>query len=346
MLMRRLLSHTLLVGALAALAACGLGPNPARATLQATASPPPAATATTTLPPTATELPPTATATATASPTATVEGTPATETATPGATSDGPPISNAGAIDKAEFVADVTVPDGTNFTPGETFEKTWRVKNAGNTTWGTDYLFVFAKGEQMGGPQSVPLPQAVPPGQTVDITVSLTAPQRLGSYTGFWQFRTPQGQPFGIGAAANEPVYVQINVTAGGGAPAGPTVAAGSLQVTGATLSVDQASRSGACPQTFVFSLALTSQGQGTATYRLEASSTTPGFTFSLPDATQSQFTGAGPRTFNAAYTLQFNGSVSGQLWVRVIAPNELETNRVSFDLTCQAAAATATPGG
>ncbi len=307
---------------------------------------PPAATATqaptNTAPPvpTATEAP-----TNTAAPSATTRAT-ATEdpagAATPGAgtPSDGSPAptTDGAAVDKAEFVADVTVPDGANFTPGETFVKTWRVKNIGATTWGEGYLLVFAKGEQMGGPRTLALPSSVGPGETVDLSLDLTAPDKLGSYTGFWQFRTAAGQPFGIGAEANQPIYVQINV---GAAPSGspaPTVQAGTLQVTGVTMSVDQASRTGVCPQTFVFSAAMTSQGAGATTYRLEAAADTPGFVFNLPAATESVYTGAGPRTFNASYTLQFTGSVSGQVWVHVLTPNDLESNKVSFSLTCQAA--------
>jgi hypothetical protein len=257
---------------------------------------------------------------------------------------------------RAEFVADVTVPDGTNFTAGEAFVKTWRLKNVGTNAWGEGYLLAYAKGEQMGGPESVPLPNTVAPGETVDISVDMTAPDRLGSFTGFWQLRTDTGAPFGIGPEANEPVYVQINVAAAGNAtplatatgnasPAptaaasaspGPTAPSGSLQVTGATMSVDEATRTGACPQTFVFSAVLESQGAGTMSYRLEAASDTPGFDFTLPDPNQSMFTSAGPRTFTASYTLEFSGSVSGQMWVHVLAPNELETNKVSFSLTCE----------
>lgn len=332
----------LLVVMLTALAGCGLGPNPARATLQATASPPPAASPTTTLPPFPTEIPPTATATATRAATATTasSGTATAENAeTPTATSGAPAGTPGQGTDRAEFVADVTVPDGTTFAPGDTFVKTWRLRNAGTNTWGTDYVLSFARGAQMGAAASVPLPNAVAPGETVEISVDMTAPQALGAHTGFWLLRSPAGVAFGLGAEANEPVYVQINVAVTGNVTPGPTSAvAGSLRVTSATLSVDQASRTGVCPQTFIFSLALTSEGAGTATYRLEASADTPGFTFSLPESSQSQFTGAGPRTFNASYTLQFNGSVSGQLWVHVLSPSDLETNRVSFNLTCTAA--------
>lgn len=324
-----------MAGALA-LNGCGLGPNSARATLQASVTP--LATATEPPPATATREPPPTNpvvATATRAPT----DRPAS-TATPTPTNEEPPVSNGAATDKAEFVADVTVPDGTNFAPGEAFVKTWRLKNTGTTTWDAGYLFVFAKGAQMGGLQTQPLPARVAPGETVDISLDLTAPDRPGTHTGFWQLRSDVGQPFGVGAGANEPVYVQINVVVGANASPGPTVAAGNLQVTSLSLTGDASSASGACPQTFVFNLALTSAGAGTVTYRLEAASSTPGFTFNLPEAVQSVFTGPGPRTFNGSYTLEFSGTVSGQVWVHVLSPNEMESNKVSFTLTCAATAA------
>ncbi|MBI3738755.1 MAG: hypothetical protein HY258_06885, partial [Chloroflexi bacterium] len=116
--------------------------------------------------------------------------------------------------DAAQFVSDVTVPDGTAFSPGATFIKTWRLKNVGSCTWTTSYSLVFASGEQMGGPASVALPQSVAPGQTVDISVTLTAPSAPGTYTGFWQFKNASGILFGIGSTANKTWWVKIQVNA------------------------------------------------------------------------------------------------------------------------------------
>src|SRR5271157_1067465 len=50
----------------------------------------------------------------------------------------------------AQFVADVTVPDGTTLAPGATFTKTWRLENIGNCTWTTSYALVFSSGSAMG----------------------------------------------------------------------------------------------------------------------------------------------------------------------------------------------------
>jgi hypothetical protein len=44
------------------------------------------------------------------------------------------PTVTIGGEDKLEFVADVSVPDGTTFKPGDTFVKTWKLKNSGTST--------------------------------------------------------------------------------------------------------------------------------------------------------------------------------------------------------------------
>lgn len=114
--------------------------------------------------------------------------------------------------DWAKYVADVTVPDGTTFSGGTAFTKTWRLKNNGSCTWTTGYSLVFSSGEKMGGPDAVPLPTTVAPGQTVDISVNLTAPTVGGSYRGFWQLKNASGGLFGIGTTADKPFWVDIKV--------------------------------------------------------------------------------------------------------------------------------------
>lgn len=110
------------------------------------------------------------------------------------------------------FVKDVSIPDGTILQPGETFVKTWRIKNRGTCTWTPDYTFVFNGGDQLGGTTSVRLPGYVAPGQTVDISVTFTAPSTAGSYKGYWILRNTSGALFGSGDKANAPIYVDIRV--------------------------------------------------------------------------------------------------------------------------------------
>ena len=116
---------------------------------------------------------------------------------------------------RAQFVTDVTVPDGTIIAPGTTFTKTWRLKNIGNCTWTTSYALVFTSGNAMGAPQSaaVNFPSNVAPGQTVDLSVQFTAPTTAGAIYRLLETARRSGNVFGIGWNANRSFWVEINVS-------------------------------------------------------------------------------------------------------------------------------------
>ncbi|MCK6539099.1 MAG: hypothetical protein L6Q26_03485 [Anaerolineales bacterium] len=124
-----------------------------------------------------------------------------------------PSDASAATCDWAQFIADVTVPDGAKYEPGATFKKTWRLKNIGTCTWTTSYSLVFDSGAQMGAPASVSFPANVAPGQTIDVSVDMTAPATAGRYIGYWKFKNASGVLFGIGVNANKAWWVEINVT-------------------------------------------------------------------------------------------------------------------------------------
>ena len=117
--------------------------------------------------------------------------------------------------DRASFVADITVPDGTLFAPGAAFTKTWRLKNSGGCSWTSAYQFLYYSGERMEAPTSIALPRTVSPGQTVDLAVNMVAPVAEGKYRGLWILRNAAGALFGIGASASTPIWVEINVAGG-----------------------------------------------------------------------------------------------------------------------------------
>jgi hypothetical protein len=152
----------------------------------------------------------------------TVTGTPPTATVTSTAPTS-PPTVPLSSCDRAQFITDVTIPDGTVLGPGTVFDKTWRLKNVGTCTWTTSYQLVFYSGTQMGGPSALTFPQSVAPGQTVDLTVRLTAPNSAGSYRGYWMFKNANGALFGIGAQANKPWWVDIRVSGATVSSATPT---------------------------------------------------------------------------------------------------------------------------
>ena len=139
----------------------------------------------TSLPPTPTSIPPTAAVTPTSSPVL---------------------------IDAAEFIMDVTIPDGTRLSPGESFVKTWRLRNSGSTTWTRAYALVFANGSQMNALALIPLAGPVAPGEMIDVSVTLAAPKNPGTYKGYWELRSASGILFGVGPKAEKPFSVNIKV--------------------------------------------------------------------------------------------------------------------------------------
>jgi uncharacterized repeat protein (TIGR01451 family) len=119
----------------------------------------------------------------------------------------------AAACDAAEFVADVTIPDGTNFAPGAALIKTWRLKNVGTCTWSTSYAIVYYSGSKMGAPSVVNMPTSVAPGATVDVTVNMTAPTTAGHYRGYWMLRNASSTLFGVGPSSTYWFFIDIVVT-------------------------------------------------------------------------------------------------------------------------------------
>jgi hypothetical protein len=121
------------------------------------------------------------------------------------------------------YVDDVTIPDDTQMTPGQTFTKTWRVNNNGSCAWAPGFKFSLVSGDAMGG-QTLTLSQSVGAGATTELSVAMTVPTgKTGTIRGDWRMATDKGEFFG------EPIYVQIVVGGGSaptntsGAPAAPT---------------------------------------------------------------------------------------------------------------------------
>jgi uncharacterized protein affecting Mg2+/Co2+ transport len=103
------------------------------------------------------------------------------------------------------YVADITIPDDMIIVPNTNFVKTWRVKNNGSRPWGPGFSFDFVEGTAMTSVTKHPLPLA-DPGAEVDISISLTAPSKKGTYFGDWRMRDDRGQLFG------EIIYLRIKV--------------------------------------------------------------------------------------------------------------------------------------
>jgi hypothetical protein len=122
---------------------------------------------------------------------------------------------NAACTDVLKFIADVTVPDGESFLPGEAFVKTWRLRNEGTCPWSTDYALAFVEGDALGAPETIALTGDVNPGDQVDLSVNMVAPATEGTYKGEWMLRNPDGDLFGGGDEADNTIWVEIKVGEG-----------------------------------------------------------------------------------------------------------------------------------
>lgn len=154
--------------------------------------------------------------TPTPSPTTTSTLAPATPTATTGAAAT-PSATTGGVASTCNQASpgtpiDVTIPDDTQLAPGQAFSKTWRLRNAGTCTWTSQYSIVYFSGDRMEAPASVPLSGDVAPGDTVDLTVDMIAPEQTGTFQSNWKLRTNSDQLFGIGPGEGLPFYVRIQV--------------------------------------------------------------------------------------------------------------------------------------
>jgi hypothetical protein len=103
------------------------------------------------------------------------------------------------------FFQDLTIPDGTEVSPGERLDKRWLVQNAGTCNWDERYKIRLEAGPNMG----VPATQALSParsGLQVTIRMNFIAPDEAGTYRSAWQAYDPDGIPFG------DPFFIEVVV--------------------------------------------------------------------------------------------------------------------------------------
>jgi hypothetical protein len=175
----------------------------------------------------------------------------------------------------------------------------------------------------MGGPASFALPASVAPGQTIDISVNLTAPTTPNTtskpnYKGNWKLQDQNGVSFGLGAGKSD-FYVQIVVNST------------TFAVTSAAVSAEHTHVESACPANavFNFSAAIVSTTAGHVTYNWVFSD---GTTSPLQSV---DFSSGGTQTVTYSITL----GAAASMWVDIYIENpnhqEFSGQKLSFDLVC-----------
>ena len=137
----------------------------------------------------------------------TLVGLPTTVSTSPSFAQPGVQTSS---CDIGGFVKDVTVPDGTTVSAGQTFTKTWEIKNNGTCTWNKNYSIVFYGGTQMAKETVYSFTDKdIKPSESVQISVEMTAPTKTGKYTSYWILRNDLSQNFFVDGSS---IYVEIVV--------------------------------------------------------------------------------------------------------------------------------------
>jgi len=224
-----------------------------------------------------------------------------------------PAVTSTTGCDDADFVTDVSYPDGTEVDAGDAFAKTWRLKNTGTCSWTPSYAVVFTSGESMGGPTVQSLTGNVNPGQTVDLSVALTAPGSNGSHMGTWGLRNSAGVTFAH-------FWVKITVGSGTGGPFAVT------HVTYSLSTWSDGSHSN-CPRV---TAQITTSGPGTVTYHWTRS---PSTTSATDDLT---FSGAGTKSINYDWALgSSNAGTTNWVGIYIDEPNHQDFGHKEFTTAC-----------
>lgn len=139
----------------------------------------------------------------------TANGLPASATILPLSQTPAPALR----CDAVQFLSDVTYPDGSFIPRGASFVKIWRIKNIGVCAWTPSYALVFWGGDAMSAPSVVALTKTVYPGESIDLAVTLRAPDHKGNYRGYWKLQNASGILFGFGAQADTAFWADIKVS-------------------------------------------------------------------------------------------------------------------------------------
>ena len=82
---------------------------------------------------------------------------------------------------------DQTPDNGKTFKPGDNFDAVWTVKNVGSAIWEeTDVDYRYKSGDKMHQFEVYDLPESVKPGESVDLTVDMEAPDKEDTYKTTW----------------------------------------------------------------------------------------------------------------------------------------------------------------
>ncbi len=90
-----------------------------------------------------------------------------------------------------------TPADGTIMKRNQNFTMSWTVGNIGSAEWVPQHeALIYVSGARMNAPKTVSLPYDVASGQSVTLTLSMTAPSTPGDYKSVWAIQQGKSNNF------------------------------------------------------------------------------------------------------------------------------------------------------
>ncbi len=105
------------------------------------------------------------------------------------------PTSSAGPL--ACQLTGKTPVDNTDMKRNQKFTMSWTVGNIGSAEWDPAHVdLIYVSGARMNAPKVADLPNSVPPGQSITLTLTMVAPNTAGAIKSVWALQQGKSNSF------------------------------------------------------------------------------------------------------------------------------------------------------
>ena len=111
---------------------------------------------------------------------------------------------------RARFVSDVTIPDGTVVQSGQWITKTWQLENYGTCPWSENYKVVWSDENYTNDQKLFDIGTALQPGESGEISVTFPVKGQGSTHISFVLANT-DGVTFGLGERGRGDLYIEYN---------------------------------------------------------------------------------------------------------------------------------------
>ena len=111
---------------------------------------------------------------------------------------------------RARFVSDITIPDGTVVHPGQWITKTWELENYGTCSWNKNYKVVWSDENYNNSQKLFDIGVDLQPGERGEISVTFPVQGEGATHISFVLADT-NGQTFGLGERGRGDLYIEYN---------------------------------------------------------------------------------------------------------------------------------------